>query len=86
VIFASETDTEALAHLIAAALANGASSIEDAVRATLREVNDAYGIVVLDAQNPGQLVPACNGRSIVLGIGGGEMFVASDVAALVRYT
>ncbi|WP_236790580.1 glutamine--fructose-6-phosphate transaminase (isomerizing) [Amycolatopsis sp. GM8] len=82
----SETDTEALAHLIAAALADGAASLEDAVRATLREVNGAYGIVVLDAQNPGQLVVARNGSPIVLGIGDGEMFVASDVAALVRYT
>ncbi|MTD55215.1 glutamine--fructose-6-phosphate transaminase (isomerizing) [Amycolatopsis pithecellobii] len=82
----SETDTEALAHLIAAALADGAGSLEDAVRATLREVNGAYGIVVLDAQNPGQLVVARNGSPIVLGIGDGEMFVASDVAALVRYT
>lgn len=86
VTFASETDTEALAHLIAAALADGASSLEEAVRATLREVNGAYGIVVLDAHNPGQLVVARNGSPIVLGIGDGEMFVASDVAALVRYT
>ncbi|TNC26025.1 glutamine--fructose-6-phosphate transaminase (isomerizing) [Amycolatopsis alkalitolerans] len=86
VAFASETDTEALAHLIARALADGASSLEDAVRATLREVNGAYGIVVLDARNPGQLVVARNGSPIVLGIGDGEMFVASDVAALVRYT
>jgi glucosamine--fructose-6-phosphate aminotransferase (isomerizing) len=86
VTFTSETDTEALAHLIAAALDNGASSLEDAVRSTLQEVNGAYGIVVLDAQNPGQLVVARNGSPIVLGIGDGEMFVASDMAALVRYT
>ena len=86
VSFASETDTEVLAHLIGAALHSGATSLEDAVRATLREVNGAYGIVVLDAQNPSQLVVARNGSPIVLGIGDGEMFVASDVAALVRYT
>ncbi|HJQ44799.1 MAG TPA: glutamine--fructose-6-phosphate transaminase (isomerizing) [Amycolatopsis sp.] len=86
VSFASETDTEVLAHLIGAALRNGATSLEDAVRTTLRDVNGAYGIVVLDAQNPTQLVVARNGSPIVLGIGDGEMFVASDVAALVRYT
>ncbi|HVW44079.1 MAG TPA: glutamine--fructose-6-phosphate transaminase (isomerizing) [Amycolatopsis sp.] len=86
VSFASETDTEVLAHLIGAALRSGAASLEDAVRTTLREVNGAYGIVVLDAQNPAQLVVARNGSPIVLGIGDGEMFVASDVAALVRYT
>lgn len=83
---ASDTDTEALAHLIAAELDNGAASLEDAVRATLRAVNGAYGLVVLDVQNPGQLVIARNGSPIVVGIGDGEMFVASDVAALVRHT
>ena len=86
VSFASETDTEVLAHLIGAALRHGAASLEDAVRTTLHEVNGAYGIVVLDAQNATQLVVARNGSPIVLGIGDGEMFVASDVAALVRYT
>ncbi|NKQ55838.1 glutamine--fructose-6-phosphate transaminase (isomerizing) [Amycolatopsis sp. K13G38] len=86
VTFTSDTDTEVLAHLIAAALRRDATSLEDAVRSTLREVNGAYGIVVLDAQNPEQLVVARNGSPIVLGIGDGEMFVASDVAALVRYT
>ena len=84
--FSSDTDSEALAHLIATELANGAESLEDAVRTTLRGVNGAYGLVVLDVQNPGQLVVARNGSPIVLGIGDGEMFVASDVAALVRHT
>ncbi|TVT62142.1 glutamine--fructose-6-phosphate transaminase (isomerizing) [Amycolatopsis rhizosphaerae] len=84
--FASETDTEALAHLVASALEEGAPSLEEAVRATLRGVNGAYGLVVLDTHNPGQLVVARNGSPIVLGLGDGEMFVASDVAALVRYT
>jgi len=86
VTFASETDTEVLAHLIAAALHGDATSLEDAVRTTLREVNGAYGIVVLDSQHPEQLVVARNGSPIVIGIGDGEMFVASDVAALVRHT
>ena len=82
----SDTDTEALAHLIAAALADGADSLEDAVRAALRRVEGAYGLVVLDARRPGELVVARNGSPIVLGVGEGEMFVASDVAALVRHT
>ncbi|PXY31900.1 glutamine--fructose-6-phosphate transaminase (isomerizing) [Prauserella muralis] len=84
--FASETDTEALAHLIAARLADGAESLEDAVRAALHEVEGAYGLVVLDARDPHELVVARNGSPIVLGIGDGEMFVASDLAALVRHT
>ncbi|MGH3191569.1 MAG: glutamine--fructose-6-phosphate transaminase (isomerizing) [Streptosporangiaceae bacterium] len=83
----SDTDTEALAHLIAAELAHDAdASLEDAVRRALRHVEGTYGLVVLDLQNPGELVVARNGSPIVLGIGQSEMFVASDVAALVRYT
>ncbi len=93
VTLVSDTDTEALAHLIAAELmspdgdaATGAASLEDAVVATLRRVEGAYGLVVLDTKHPDQLVVARNGSPIVLGLGDGEMFVASDVAALVRYT
>jgi glucosamine--fructose-6-phosphate aminotransferase (isomerizing) len=82
---ASDTDTEALAHMIAAEATEG-TSLEDAVRRTLRRVDGTYGLVVLDTQNPNELVVARNGSPIVLGIGESEMFVASDVAALVRYT
>src|SRR5215469_7860554 len=82
----SETDTEALAHLIAAALDDGAACLEDAVRATLERVEGTYGLVVLDARQPGELVAARNGSPLVIGIGEGETLVASDVAALVRHT
>jgi glucosamine--fructose-6-phosphate aminotransferase (isomerizing) len=85
VTLVSETDTEALAHLIAAA-AEQHESLEDAVRATLRGVEGTYGLVVLDARRPGELVVARNGSPIVLGVGEGEMFIASDVSALVRHT
>ena len=81
----SDTDTEALAHMIAAEAAAG-TSLEDAVRRTLRYVEGTYGLVVLDTKHPNELVVARNGSPIVLGIGESEMFVASDVAALVRYT
>jgi glutamine---fructose-6-phosphate transaminase (isomerizing) len=84
---ASDTDTEALAHMIAAELAANESCIlADAVIRTLRRVEGAYGLVVLDVKNPDQLVVARKGSPIVLGLGENEMFVASDVAALVRYT
>jgi glutamine---fructose-6-phosphate transaminase (isomerizing) len=86
VTFASDTDTEALAHLIAAALTAGAGSLEDAVRSALRRVEGTYGLVVLDAKRPGELVAARNGSPLVVGIGEDEMLVASDVAALVRHT
>ena len=52
----------------------------------LRRVEGTYGLVVLDVQHPKELVVARNGSPLVLGIGESEMFVASDVAALVRYT
>jgi glucosamine--fructose-6-phosphate aminotransferase (isomerizing) len=81
----SETDTEALAHLIAAE-AETAASLEDAVRRALRRVEGTYGLLVLDARKPDELVVARNGSPIVIGIGDAEMFIASDVAALVRYT
>jgi glutamine---fructose-6-phosphate transaminase (isomerizing) len=81
----SDTDTEALAHMIAAE-ASGEVSLEDAVRRVLRHVEGTYGLVVLDTSQPNELVVARNGSPIVLGIGASEMFVASDVAALVRYT
>jgi glutamine---fructose-6-phosphate transaminase (isomerizing) len=85
VALASDTDTEALAHMIAAEATDDVS-LEDAVRRVLRHVDGTYGLVVLDTRNPNELVVARNGSPIVLGIGASEMFVASDVAALVRHT
>jgi len=85
-VFRSETDTEVLAHLIAAHVSDGAGELEDAVRAALKHVVGTYGIAVVDAQQPDRIVVARNGSPIVLGIGEKEMFAASDVAALVRYT
>jgi glucosamine--fructose-6-phosphate aminotransferase (isomerizing) len=86
VTFASDTDTEALAHMIAAALRDGAKTLEEAVRAVLRRVEGTYGLVVFDAGNPGELVAARNGSPLVIGVGEDETLVASDVAALVRHT
>ena len=84
----SDTDTEALAHLIAAEIADGepGTTLEDAVRSALSRVEGTYGLLVMDVRHPDELVVARNGSPIVLGIGDGEMFVASDVAALVRHT
>ena len=85
VTLVSDTDTEALAHLIAAEATEGIP-LEDAVRRALRHVEGPYGLVVLDLLHQNELCVARNGSPLVLGIGDGEMFVASDVAALVRYT
>ncbi|MEQ3553792.1 glutamine--fructose-6-phosphate transaminase (isomerizing) [Pseudonocardia nematodicida] len=83
---ASDTDTEVLPHLIAEALDGGAGSPAEAVRAALSRVEGTYGLAVLDARTPGELVVARNGSPIVLGVGDGEMVVASDLAAVVRHT
>ena len=82
-VFLSETDTEVLAHLIGE-LYEG--SLEEAVAAALRDVDGAYGIVVLSADEPGTLVTARNGSPIILGIGDGENLVASDQSALLDHT
>jgi glucosamine--fructose-6-phosphate aminotransferase (isomerizing) len=86
VTLVSDTDTEALAHLIAGELRTNGGSIEDAVCRTLARVEGTYGLLVMDVRRPEELVVARNGSPIVLGVGDGEMFVASDVAALVRHT
>ena len=79
----SETDSEVLAHLIAAHAGKG---VELALRATLALVHGTYGIAVVDTNEPDRIVVARNGSPVIIGIGDREMFVASDVAALVRYT
>jgi glutamine---fructose-6-phosphate transaminase (isomerizing) len=84
--FTSQTDTECVAHLIAAAFDAGAADLEQAVRWALRQVVGAYGLAVIDAEHPDRVVVARNGSPVLLGVGEKEMFVASDVAALVGYT
>jgi glucosamine--fructose-6-phosphate aminotransferase (isomerizing) len=81
--FVSETDSEVLAHLIASIHAD---SLIERVRLALAEIEGTYGLVVIDAEAPGQIVAARNGSPVVLGIGDKEMMVASDVAAFVRHT
>jgi glutamine---fructose-6-phosphate transaminase (isomerizing) len=82
VVFRSETDTEVLAHLIARRPEN---SLAEAVRGALRLVKGAYGLAVIDAARPDAIVAARNGGPVVVGVGEGEMFVASDAAALMGH-
>ncbi|MFF0625424.1 glutamine--fructose-6-phosphate transaminase (isomerizing) [Streptomyces sp. NPDC004296] len=83
IAFASETDTEVLAHLIGRSTA---PTLEEKVREALRHVEGTYGIAVLHADFADRIVVARNGSPVVLGIGEHEMFVSSDVAALVSHT
>jgi glucosamine--fructose-6-phosphate aminotransferase (isomerizing) len=82
VVFVSETDTEVLAHLIAG---RPETSLVEAVRAALRQVKGAYGLAVIDAAQPEAIVAARNGGPVVIGVGDGEMFVASDASALMGH-
>jgi glucosamine--fructose-6-phosphate aminotransferase (isomerizing) len=81
----SETDTELIAHLIGQAAAQNDDPV-DALRSALRHVEGAYGIAVLDAKHPDRIVVARLGSPIVLGLGDHEMYVASDIGAIVRHT
>jgi len=81
--FTSETDTEVIAHLIAR---SEAASLEGAVLDVLSRITGTYAIAVLDTQHPDRLVVARNGSPLILGVGDREMFVASDLSALVRHT
>ena len=81
-VFHSDTDSEVLAHLIEAI----GGELDQAVRQALMSIEGTYGLAVLDARQPTRIVAARNGSPVVIGVGDREMFVASDVAALVRYT
>jgi glucosamine--fructose-6-phosphate aminotransferase (isomerizing) len=84
--FSSETDTEIVAHLIDEALLGGAPSLVEALRQALRQVHGAYALVALSDKHPGEIVAAKNASPLVLGIGKGEMFLASDVPAILEHT
>jgi glucosamine--fructose-6-phosphate aminotransferase (isomerizing) len=81
--FVSETDTEVIAHLIEQFYTG---SLEDAVAAALRELEGAYGIAVISAREPDTIVAARQGSPLLIGIGHGENFVASDPSAVLAHT
>ena len=84
--FKSETDTEVLVHLIEEIHKNNNVSFEEAVRMSLTQVIGAYAIVILSKNTPDYLIGARKGSPMVLGIGEGEHFIASDATPIVEYT
>jgi glucosamine--fructose-6-phosphate aminotransferase (isomerizing) len=84
--FLSETDTEVLVHLIEEIQEKGNLPLFEAVRVALSEVVGAYAIVVLDQDNPNQLIAARKSSPLVIGIGENEYFLASDATPIVEYT
>jgi|JI10StandDraft_1071094.scaffolds.fasta_scaffold09712_7 glucosamine--fructose-6-phosphate aminotransferase (isomerizing) len=84
--FSSETDTELFAHLIDRALRQGAPDLTTAVRTALAKVHGAYAFVVMSDNEPSTLVAAKNASPMVIGLGDGENFIASDVTAILSET
>jgi len=83
--FESQTDTEVIAHLIHHCIAQG-NDLLGAVQAAVRELEGAYAIAVIDKRDPSRLVAARMGCPLLVGLGEGENFVASDVSAIVQAT
>ena len=81
--FKSETDTEVLAHLIGEYYE---ANLEEAVASALWDVQGAYGIAVISADEPDTLVAARHGSPLLVGVGDGEYFVASDASAILEHT
>ena len=84
--FISDTDTEVVVHLIDEAFRTN-ETLEDAVVASLLQIEGAYGLVVMSSRDPRKLVAARHGSPLLLGVGNDEeYFVASDVAAMLAHT
>jgi len=84
--FNSDTDTEILLKFIEDIQTNNKSGLEEAVRIALKRVVGAYVIVIIDEDNPETLIAARKGSPLVIGIGKGEHFLASDASPIIEYT
>ncbi len=85
-VFTSDTDTEVLIHLIEDIQKNTGNTLDEAVRIALHEVVGAYAIVVMSKDNPDEIIAARKGSPMVIGVGEGEYFIASDASPIIEYT
>ena len=85
-VFLSETDTEVLIHLIEDIQENEKLDIAESVRVALNQVIGAYAIVVISKEEDNKLIAAKKGSPLVIGIGDGEFYIASDATPIVEYT
>ena len=85
-VFKTQTDSETIAHLIHRARDHGKRSLLEATKRTIKKLQGAYGICVIDNTEPDQIVVARSGSPLVIGVGIGENFVASDPLALGQVT
>jgi len=84
--FKSDTDTEVLIHLIEEIQKIEKIDLLEAVRLALHEVSGAYAIVIMDKDHPDRLIAARKGSPMVIGVGKGEYFIASDATPIIEYT
>lgn len=84
--FTSDTDTEVLLNFIEDIQINNNCGLEEAVRIALKRVVGAYVIILLDQDNPDTLIAARKGSPLVIGVGKGEHFLASDASPIIEYT
>ena len=84
--FTSDTDTEVLLNFIQDIQQNNDCSLEEALRIALKRVVGAYVLVILDQDNPDTLIAARKGSPLVIGVGKGEHFLASDASPIIEYT
>ena len=85
-IFKSDTDTEVLIHLVEDIVHETGLDLREAVRVALNKVIGAYAIVIMSADEPDLLIAARKGSPMVIGVGKGEYFIASDATPIVEYT
>lgn len=85
-VFQSETDTEVIAHLVHWEMTQGNSTLREAVMRTIPQLRGAYGTVIMDTRTPDVLLAARSGSPLVIGLGMGENFIASDQLALLPVT
>jgi len=84
--FKSDTDTEVLIHLVEEIQGIENIDLLEAVRLALKEVIGAYAIVIMDQDHPDRLIAARKGSPMVIGVGQGEYFIASDATPIIEYT
>eukprot|EP00579_Thalassiosira_antarctica_P005713 CAMPEP_0201882656 /NCGR_PEP_ID=MMETSP0902-20130614/14330_1 /ASSEMBLY_ACC=CAM_ASM_000551 /TAXON_ID=420261 /ORGANISM="Thalassiosira antarctica, Strain CCMP982" /LENGTH=702 /DNA_ID=CAMNT_0048411235 /DNA_START=93 /DNA_END=2201 /DNA_ORIENTATION=- len=84
--FTSQTDTEVIAKLIGEVYENDGGTVRDAVEKAMIRCDGSWGLGIMCADTPDELIVACNGSPLVIGIGADRMFIASETSAFNRYT